>query len=152
MQLDRQISEASAEKYLSGNFRVLDTTQMADNANLIFARNDLWQAFKFSAQGNALATHYERCNMMGIPGPPLPPGMPFVSREEFNHGRDMATRAMEQDKSVRRSDKVCAIILREFNDCLHSTVHTQLVPIHERVEHNFAKIITMRQYVEQTMI
>ena len=98
MQLDRQISEASAEKYLSGNFRVLDTTQMADNANLIFARNDLWQAFKFSAQGNALATHYERCNMMGIPGPPLPPGMPFVSREEFNHGRDMATRAMEQDK------------------------------------------------------
>ena len=94
MQLDRKISESSAETYLDGSFIIFDAKKMSNEAKLIFAKNDIWQAFKFSDGGKGQAMDYERSMMMGMPVPPLPPNIPFVSRDEFFHAKDLAARAL----------------------------------------------------------
>ena len=152
MQLDRKISESSAETYLDGSFIIFDAKKMSNEAKFIFAKNDIWQAFKFSDGGKAQAMDYERSMMMGMQVPPLPPNIPFVSRDEFFHAKDLAARALEETKSLARSDTVCAAILKEFNESLPSSFHARLVPILKSMKHNHAKILAMRQFVEQTML
>ena len=64
----------------------------------------------------------------------------------------MAARALEDTKSLARSDSVCAAILKEFNKSLHTSFHARLVPILKSIKHHHAKILAMRQFVEQTML
>ena len=59
MQLNRLISESSADRFLDGRFIVQDSSQMSNLARAIFAQNDVWQYYKFSDATKQNAADYE---------------------------------------------------------------------------------------------
>ena len=142
-QLRRLINSASATPYLDGKFSIPDTISDIADAERIFAKHDKYQRWRFSS-GGAL---YFYCQEQGWPLPVIPSDISLVSRDEIDWASSMRSRAVENNKTLSLSEKACGLVLKEFDDCLHSSLHAELAPLIEKCTYNYSKVLVMKEFV-----
>ena len=152
MQLNRLIGESSADRFLDGQFIIQDSSHLSNLARLIYAQNDVWQAYKYADATKQNAADLELAIWHGaIPLPALPAEVIYISPDRLNYAFTAQKRAESEEILAKTANNACGGILKELNDRIHSSVHAQLVPRLVGLKHSYEKILVIKNHVETTM-
>jgi hypothetical protein len=135
IQLSRIINSASATFYLNGKFSVPDSISDLATADDIIFRHDRYQRWKFSSEGQL----YFYCKENGWPLPRIPSDLSFCQRDELDWASSLRSRHTENTKMLSLSEKACGIVLKEFDECLHFSLHAELAPLLVKSTYNHSK-------------